>query len=58
MILGVMLSFYLSHRQLWLKVEKTPQGLKIIMAGLANRNPLGFRQEYDKILARLKASAS
>ncbi len=51
MILGVMMSFYISHRQLWFKVEKARQGYKINMAGMANRNPLGFKQEYDKILA-------
>ncbi|HDP89701.1 MAG TPA: cytochrome c biogenesis protein ResB [Thioalkalivibrio sp.] len=48
--IGIFLLFYLAHRRLWVWVEPTERGSRVIFAGTSNRNVL----EFDKQFARLK----
>jgi cytochrome c biogenesis protein len=48
--IGVFLLFYLAHRRLWVWVEPTETGSRVIFAGSTNRNVL----EFDKQFAGMK----
>lgn len=50
--IGIFLLFYLAHRRLWVWVEPTERGSRVIFAGTSNRNVL----EFDKQFVRLKES--
>lgn len=54
MVVGFYLTFFMSHRRVWLKL--TPQGEKtlVAMAGSSHRNQAGFEKEFDKIERALK----
>jgi cytochrome c biogenesis protein len=53
MILGCVITFFMSHRQLC--VEIAPGG-SVRVAGVANKNPLGLERQIEQLAERLQAS--
>ncbi|MFC1544987.1 cytochrome c biogenesis protein ResB [Gemmatimonadota bacterium] len=49
MVLGVMLSFYVNHRQFWVMVAPHEQGSRIWIAGASYKWKQPFRQEFKKL---------
>lgn len=52
MILGLFISFFISHRRIWVRL--TPDARKtdrpeIVIAGSANKNQPGFEKEFDQL---------
>ncbi|MDX8390756.1 MAG: cytochrome c biogenesis protein ResB [Mariprofundaceae bacterium] len=54
LVLGLCIMFYVPHRRIWFVVEEKGEALSVRIAGIANRNKLGFEQEFNEILSRLE----
>ncbi len=54
MVAGFYMTFFVSHRRVWLRL--TPEGEKtlVTLAGSSHRNQVGFEKEFDKIERALK----
>jgi cytochrome c biogenesis protein len=53
MVLGVMLSFYVNHRQLWVMVVGSDEGSCAWMAGVSYKWKQPFRQEFKQLCQRV-----
>lgn len=55
LILGVMIAFFISHRQLWVSLKADENGKsELTIAGTANRNRDAFGREMENIIQYLK----
>jgi cytochrome c biogenesis protein len=53
MILGCMITFFMSHRQVCVEIEA---GGAVRVAGVSNKNPLGLERQIDQLAERLEAA--
>jgi cytochrome c biogenesis protein len=55
LVLGLCIMFYMPHRKIWLVIRPAgkDKGLEVSMAGMSNRNPLGFEKEFHALLSKL-----
>jgi len=54
MFIGLMLVFFSSHRQIWLRMDAQAEGTKISIAGRSNKDAVGLQRDIKNILARIK----
>jgi cytochrome c biogenesis protein len=54
MIAGLFVTFFLSHKRIWVHLLKTDQGVEIRAAGTANKNPVGLQRELEHLINDLK----
>ena len=54
MIAGLFVTFFLSHKRIWVHMLKTGKGIKISAAGTANKNPVGLERELEHLTRDLK----
>jgi cytochrome c biogenesis protein len=57
MLMGIGMTFYTSHRKLWVWASPSKSGKKattIFIAGKTNKNSLAFEQEFNDLCARLQ----
>jgi len=50
---GLCIMLYVSHRKVWLVVEAQDKGMRVRVAGLANRNLMAFDREFNDLLREL-----
>jgi len=50
---GLCIMLYVSHRKVWLVIEAQDKGMRIRVAGLANRNLVAFDGEFNELLREL-----
>jgi cytochrome c biogenesis protein len=50
MVLGCMMAFFMSHKRVWIRIEKG----RAVMAGTASKNPAGFDLQFHALLDELK----
>ena len=53
-IVGLFVSFFMSHQRIWVRVDKTSKGTRISVAGTANKNPVGLEREMANLIHRMK----
>ncbi|MGD2127633.1 MAG: cytochrome c biogenesis protein ResB [Desulfobacteraceae bacterium] len=53
-ILGLFVTFFMSHRRVWVHISNTSQGITVSVAGKANKNPVGLEKELDQLTERLR----
>jgi len=53
-MIGLFVTFFTSHRSIWIRVSGTKRGLHIRVAGRANKNPVGLERELDQLTSRIK----
>ena len=53
-IIGLLLTFFTSHRRFWIRIAGEKGNVKISLAGTASKNPVGMERELDRLLAKLK----
>lgn len=53
MVLGLAVSFFLSHRQIWIQITPGKRGSQILVAGSANKNRLAFEGAFRKLVGSL-----
>jgi cytochrome c biogenesis protein len=56
-MIGLFVTFFTSHRSIWIQMSKTKRGLNIRVAGRANKNPVGLERELDRLAATIKEKA-
>jgi len=54
MMVGIGLTFYTSHRKLWIWASPEKTSNKVIIAGRASKNSIAFEQEFDRLCDRLQ----
>jgi cytochrome c biogenesis protein len=54
MFIGLMLVFFSSHRQVWLRVDVRGETTRISIAGRSNKDAVGLMRDIKNILARIR----
>lgn len=54
MIFGLFMTFFLSHRRIWVFTTKKDSGTRIVFAGTANKNKVGFERDFEIVATLLK----
>ncbi|MFO7987833.1 MAG: cytochrome c biogenesis protein ResB [Desulfatiglandaceae bacterium] len=54
MVAGLFVTFFISHRRIWVKVSQQAQGLVVSVAGTSNKNPVGLQREVNTLTLSLK----
>ena len=52
-IIGLFLTFFTSHRRIWVRVTEESGKIMISVAGKANKNPVGMEKELDHLVTSL-----
>ncbi len=58
MIFGLVISFYFSHRQIWLVVQPRKEGSKVTVAGWSNKDSESFERVFDRVVAEIRQALS
>ena len=53
MIAGLFVTFFTSHRRIWLRVENTKKGVLVRIAGMSSKNPVGLERELEDLTKKL-----
>jgi cytochrome c biogenesis protein len=48
-VIGLIMTFFTSHRRIWVKIHENNDMTTISIVGKANKNPIGMEQELDRI---------
>ena len=54
MLLGLFSAFFLSHRKIYALVQMHENGSRILFAGDANKNKVGFRDKFSVLISKLE----
>lgn len=54
MIGGFLVTFFLSHRQFWVRIKGKEKKLTVSVAGNANKNPLGLERDLNRLVNKLR----
>lgn len=54
MVGGFFVTFFTSHRRVWVCVSKSKGKAKISVAGRANKNPVGMEKELELVTHKLR----
>jgi cytochrome c biogenesis protein len=54
MVGGFMVTFFMSHRRIWVRVLSEKDGSVIHIAGTASKNPVGLERELGHLSNKLK----
>jgi cytochrome c biogenesis protein len=49
MIAGFYMTFFMSHRRIWVKIKEDPEGVTVEIAGASHRDRSGFEKEFKDI---------
>lgn len=52
-IIGLVFTFFTSHRRFWISIRDENGDVKISLAGTASKNPVGMERALDRLLSRL-----
>jgi cytochrome c biogenesis protein len=53
-VMGLFITFFTSHRRVWVRVSKDKSKIRISVTGKANKNPVGMEREIDHFAHKLK----
>ena len=53
MLFGLYVSFFMSHRRLWISIQKTGTALTIILSGSSNKNQTGLSKTVEDLATTL-----
>ena len=57
-IIGLIITFFTSHRRIWVRVMENADKINISVAGKANKNPVGMERELDQLISRSEKELS
>ncbi len=49
LLFGLYMAFFLSHKRIWLCLQKTDSGILVSLAGSSNKNRLSFAQTFNRL---------
>jgi cytochrome c biogenesis protein len=53
MIAGFFVTFFLSHRRIWVRLSREKGGLRLMVAGQSHKNPVGLERELRQVVQNL-----
>ena len=53
MVLGILFTFFFSHRRVWVRLTRDGEKVKLVMAGTASKNRLAFEKEFNKLKSEI-----
>lgn len=53
-VIGLFITFFTSHRRVWVKIQEDGKGARITVAGRANKNPVGMENDLDRLTNQIK----
>lgn len=56
MFVGLMLVFFSTHRQVWVRLDAQPEGTRISIAGRSNKDAVGLQRDIKNILTRIRGT--
>jgi cytochrome c biogenesis protein len=57
MIIGCVVTFFMSHQQIYIEAERSGNKTRLLLAGKANRNKLGMQKKVEHLAEKLAKSA-
>jgi len=54
MLVGLYIAFFLSHRKIYVFVQPEEKGSRILFAGEANKNKVGFESKFSELISKLE----
>ena len=54
-VIGLFITFFTSHRQVWVRITGKPGKMRISVAGKANKNPVGMEKELDRLVSKVNS---
>jgi len=54
MVLGIAVTFFMSHRKIWAVLEKKGEGTTVTIGGQTNKNKLGLEERLDNLYLQLQ----
>ena len=55
-VLGLLVTFFISHRRVWVQISVKKEKVSLTVAGRANKNQPGFEKELDELARKLRRS--
>jgi len=52
-MIGLFLTFFTSHQQIWIRLIPEKEKIRISIAGRANKNPLGLERDLDRLIKEI-----
>ena len=54
LIMGLMITFFLSHRRIWVRITKKNGEVEVAVSGMSNRDPVSLQKRIRSILNSIK----
>lgn len=54
MVFGFFITFFTSHKRTWVRVSREGDGIRISVAGTANKNPVGLKRHLERLTKDLR----
>jgi cytochrome c biogenesis protein len=54
MVTGFFVTFFMSHRRIWVRISKKKKGIKFSIAGTSSKNPVGLQRELEHLTHNLR----
>lgn len=55
MAIGLYITFFMSHRRIWVSISEEKGSAKVVIGASANRNKAAFEQKIDKLIRTMNA---
>jgi cytochrome c biogenesis protein len=56
MVLGLIVTFFVSHRRVWIQISGEKKKVSVKVAGRANKNQPGFEKVLDELAEKVRKS--
>ena len=54
-VIGLFVTFFLFHRMVWVHLSQGKKGVRVAVAGMGNKNPVGLERELDGLVGELRS---
>jgi cytochrome c biogenesis protein len=54
-IIGLFVTFFLSHRMIWIRVSRREEGANVALAGMSSKNTVGLEREMGKLMMQIQS---
>jgi cytochrome c biogenesis protein len=54
MVSGLFVTFFMSHKKMWVRVLGQGTGAKIEVAGTTNKNPVGLQKDLRHLMTNIQ----
>ncbi|MBN2031932.1 MAG: cytochrome c biogenesis protein ResB [Deltaproteobacteria bacterium] len=55
-IVGLFITFFLSHRMIWIQVSRLEKGVNVALAGTSSKNSVGLSREIGRLIAQIRGT--